>query len=120
MILFRQYILVGGMPQAVIELLNTNDYYKVDRIEGDVLKLYKNDIAEYANDYEHKVLSIFDEIPSQLSKHEKKFMLSSLSKDARGLEITKMLLLGWMKLWLQIDASMHQIPILDYHIIEID
>jgi len=81
--LFRQYILIGGMPQAVVEYLETNDYTKVDRIKKDILKLYKNDIAKYAKGYEHKVLSIFDEIPSQLTKHEKKFMLSSLSKDAR-------------------------------------
>lgn len=81
--LFRQYVLIGGMPQAVMEFLNTNDYTKVDRIKRDILKLYKNDISKYAKGYEHKVLSIFDEIPSQLSKHEKKFMLSSLSKDAR-------------------------------------
>ena len=70
--LFRQYLLIGGMPQAVIEYLNTNDYTKVDRIKRDILKLYKNDISKYAKGYEHKVLSIFDEIPSQLSKHEKK------------------------------------------------
>lgn len=81
--LFRQYILIGGMPQAVVEYLKTNDYTKVDRIKKDILKLYKNDIAKYAKGYEHKVLSIFDEIPSQLTKHEKKFVLSSLSKDAR-------------------------------------
>ena len=81
--LFRQYILIGGMPQAVVEYLKTNDYTKVDRIKKDILKLYRNDIAKYAKGYEHKVLSIFDEIPSQLTKHEKKFMLSSLSKDAR-------------------------------------
>ena len=81
--LFRQYLLIGGMPQAVMEFLNTNDYTKVDRIKRDILKLYKNDISKYAKGYEYKVLSIFDEIPGQLSKHEKKFMLSSLSKDAR-------------------------------------
>lgn len=81
--LFRQYILIGGMPQAVVEYLKTNDYTKVDCIKKDILKLYRNDIAKYAKGYEHKVLSIFDEIPSQLTKHEKKFMLSSLSKDAR-------------------------------------
>lgn len=81
--LFRQYLLIGGMPQAVMEYLNTNDYTKVDQVKRDILKLYKNDILKFAKGYEHKVLSIFDEIPAQLSKHEKKFMLSSLSKDAR-------------------------------------
>lgn len=81
--LFRQYILIGGMPQAIEEYLNTNDYTKVDRVKREILNLYKKDIAKHAEGYEHKVLSIFDEIPSQLSKHEKKFRLSSLSKEAR-------------------------------------
>jgi predicted AAA+ superfamily ATPase len=81
--LFRTYILIGGMPQAVLEYINTNDYNNVDRIKRDILTLYRNDIAKYANGYEHKVLSIFDEIPSQLSKHEKKFTLNSIEKSAR-------------------------------------
>ncbi len=81
--LFRQYILIGGMPQAIIEYLKTSDYTKVDLIKRDILKLYKNDIVKYAKGYEYKVLSIFDEIPSQLSKHKKKFIFSSLAKDAR-------------------------------------
>jgi len=81
--LFRQYLLVGGMPQAVAEFLRTSDYVKVDRIKKDILNLYRNDITKFAKGYESKVLSIFDEIPGQLSKHEKKFSLASLSKAAR-------------------------------------
>ena len=74
---------MGGMPQAVLEYLNTNDYNKVDRVKRDILTLYRNDISKYAKGYEYKVLSIFDEIPSQLSKHEKKFSLSAIEKEAR-------------------------------------
>lgn len=81
--LFRQYILIGGMPQAILEYLESNDYEKVDRVKRDILGLYRNDIAKFAKGYESKVLAIFDEIPGQLSKHEKKFTLASLSKDAR-------------------------------------
>ncbi len=80
---FRQYMLVGGMPQAVLEFINTNDYNKVDIVKKDILDLYRKDIVKYAKGYEYKVLSIFDEIPNQLSKHEKKFVLSSLTKEAR-------------------------------------
>ncbi len=81
--LFREYILVGGMPQAVLEFIQTNDYTRVDRIKRDILRLYRNDISKYAKGYESKVLRIFDDIPSQLSKHEKKFKLSAISKHAR-------------------------------------
>ncbi len=81
--LFRQYILVGGMPQAVLEFIHSKDYSKVDRIKRDILRLYRNDITKYAKGYESKVLQIYDEIPAQLSKHEKKFKLSAISKNAR-------------------------------------
>lgn len=80
---FRQYMIVGGMPQAVREYVETRDFDRVDAIKRDILNLYRNDIVKYAEGYERKVESIFDEIPAQLQKHEKKFRLSSISKEAR-------------------------------------
>lgn len=80
---FRQYMIVGGMPQAVQEYANTKDFNKVDQIKRNILNLYRQDIGKHAEGYNLKVESIFDEIPAQLQKHEKKFRLSSISKDAR-------------------------------------
>ena len=80
---FRQYMIVGGMPQAVQEYVNTKDFNKVDQIKRNILNLYRQDIGKHAEGYNLKVESIFDEIPAQLQKHEKKFRLSSISKDAR-------------------------------------
>lgn len=80
---FRQYMIVGGMPQAVREYVETKDFENVDAMKRDILNLYRNDIIKYAEGYERKVESIFDEIPAQLQKHEKKFQLSSISKKAR-------------------------------------
>ena len=80
---FRQYILVGGMPQAVNKYLETKNFADVDDIKRDILNLYRNDIGKFAKGYENKVISIFDEIPSQLSKKEKKYKLSTISKEAR-------------------------------------
>ena len=80
---FRQYMIVGGMPQAVQTYLETRDFDKVDRVKRDILTLYRADIVKHAYGYERKVESIFDEIPAQLQKHEKKFKLSSLKKEAR-------------------------------------
>lgn len=80
---FRQYLIVGGMPQAVYEYVHTHDFDKVDKVKRDILTLYRADIIKHAAGYEMKVESIFDEIPSQLQKHEKKFKLSSLKKEAR-------------------------------------
>lgn len=80
---FRQYMIVGGMPQAVANYINTRDFECVDRIKRDILELYKADIVKHAAGYEMRVAQIFDDIPAQLQKHERSFKLSSLKKDAR-------------------------------------
>ena len=81
--LFRQYMIVGGMPQAVTEYMTTRDFDKVDHVKRDILELYRADISKHADGYEMKVVGIFDEIPAQLRKREKKFKLSSIKKEAR-------------------------------------
>ena len=83
MTLFRQYVIVGGMPQAVNTYIETRSFEKTDEIKRDILSLYREDIAKHAKGYERKVESVFDEIPEQLSKHEKKFTLSSLGRGAK-------------------------------------
>lgn len=80
---FRQYLVVGGMPQAVAEYAMQRDFNRVDAIKRDILQLYRNDIVKHARGYERKVTAIFDEIPAQLQKHEKRFNLASLSKAGR-------------------------------------
>ena len=80
---FRQYMIVGGMPQAVQAYVSQRDFHKVDEIKRDILALYRNDIKKFADNQETKVSAIFEEIPGQLQKHEKKFRLSELSSEAR-------------------------------------
>ncbi len=80
---FRQYMIVGGMPQAVNKYIETKSFEKTDRIKHDILNLYRSDIQKYAKGYESKVTKIFDTIPGQLQKHEKKFRLSALKSKAR-------------------------------------
>ena len=80
---FRQYILVGGMPQAVLTYVKTKDFQAVDTIKRRILKLYRDDVSKFAAGYEDKVFAIFDGIPGQLSKKEKKYRLSSISEHAR-------------------------------------
>lgn len=41
---FRQYLIVGGMPQAVAKFVETRDFNKVDRVKRQILTLYRNDI----------------------------------------------------------------------------
>lgn len=80
---FRQYMIVGGMPQAVLSYSEKKDFEEVDAIKRDILRLYRNDISKYAFEATTKVTRIFDDIPSQLQKHEKKFRMSSISVSAR-------------------------------------
>lgn len=80
---FRQYMIVGGMPQAVEAYVSRRDFQEVDEIKRDILSIYKNDIRKYADNQETKVSAIFDGIPGQLQKHEKKFRLSDLKSEAR-------------------------------------
>lgn len=80
---FRQYMIVGGMPQAVERYVQTHDFDSVDRVKRSILELYRADIVKHAEGYEMKVEQIFDDIPAQLQKHDKKFKLSSLKKEAR-------------------------------------
>lgn len=81
--LFRRYLIVGGMPQAVEKYVQTRDLEQVDAIKRDILTIYRNDIRKYAGRLAMKVESIFDEIPAQLQRNERKFRLADLKKDAR-------------------------------------
>lgn len=80
---FRQYILVGGMPQSVLAYINGKDFEASDVVKRRILKLYRDDVVKFAEGYEDKVFAVFDGIPGQLSKKKKKYMLSSLGKHAR-------------------------------------
>lgn len=81
--LFRQYLIVGGMPQAVDEYVNNRDFGEVDMVKRDILGLYRQDIVKFSGKDSLKVQAMFDEIPSSLSKHDTRFKLSSLSRGAR-------------------------------------
>ena len=81
--LFRLYMVVGGMPQAVLAYVEAKSFQQVEAVKRRILNLYRNDISQYADHLETKVTAIFDELPGQLQKHEKRFNLASLSQEAR-------------------------------------
>ena len=77
--LFKEYILVGGMPQAVMAYKNGNrDFAAADTEKRDILGLYRDDIKKAAKRYNSKVSAIFENIPAYLSTHEKKIVLSNM------------------------------------------
>ncbi len=81
--LFRQYMIVGGMPQAVLAFFENRSFEDADIAKREILSLYRADIEKYAVGYESKVKGIFDQIPAELQRHEKRFRLSHLSDTAR-------------------------------------
>ena len=81
--LFRQYLVVGGMPKAVSVFAETHDLGEVDAVKREILTLYRNDIHKFAGALRHKVLAVFNRIPAELARHEKRFVLADLGKDAR-------------------------------------
>lgn len=81
--LFREYMLVGGMPKPVALYAEQRKFVVADEAKKQIIELYRNDVSRFARGHEFKVVSVFDNIPGQLSKHEKKFTLASLGKSAR-------------------------------------
>ncbi len=76
--LFLEYLLVGGMPQAVLAYKREDrDFAAADMEKRDILNLYRDDIRKSAKRYNSKVSAIFDNIPGYLSTHEKKIVLST-------------------------------------------
>ena len=81
MLLFKQYILVGGMPKSIIAFLEgARDFDSADREKRDILDLYRDDILKINTRYRSKVLSVFDQIPGFLSKHEKRVILGKIAQ----------------------------------------
>lgn len=80
---FRQYLVVGGMPQVVDAFAKTHDLDAADRMKRDILALYRGDIRKWAGRLALKVERLFDSIPAELGRHEKKFRPTALSPNAR-------------------------------------
>lgn len=77
--LFNEYLLVGGMPQAIVAFAeNSRDFAAADIEKRDILELYRDDIKKAAKRYSSKVSAIFENIPAYLSTHEKRIVLSEI------------------------------------------
>ena len=79
MLLFHQYMLVGGMPMPVVAFIESKkDFTEPDKEKRDILKLYREDIMKIDMRYRSKVLAIYDQIPGFLSQHEKRVVFKKL------------------------------------------
>lgn len=73
---FRLYMLVGGMPQAVNEYLDTNNLSKVDMVKRSILELYQDDFRKI--DQTNRASMMFSAIPSELAKNTSRYQISSV------------------------------------------
>lgn len=81
MALFRLYLIVGGMPAAVMKYLETNNLRDVIEEQQAIIALYKKDIARYDPEEKLYLEDIFDLIPSELNSKNKRFILKNLNEN---------------------------------------
>ena len=82
--LFFIYLIVGGMPDAVKTYIATKDIREVDKVQRDIVALYKEDFSQYeSEDKKLKLIAIYDIIPAELNKQNKKFVFTMLDKELK-------------------------------------
>ena len=83
MLLFRQYMIVGGMPQSLSAYISSDrNFSHADEEKRDILALYRSDIMKISTRYRTNVLAIYDQIPAFLSKAERRVVFSKIEKNA--------------------------------------
>jgi len=83
--LLLEYIIVGGMPEAVKTFFDTRDVNQVVEIQHSIIEEYKSDMIKYAgSDDKSRIRECFDSIPRQLSRDNKKFTFSLVRKGGRS------------------------------------
>ncbi len=81
---FRTYIIVGGMPEAILTYLDTKgDLTAVRNLQEQLVKNYQYDITKYANHRSLYIEEIFNQLPLQLDKESRRFVLNSVDSNAR-------------------------------------
>lgn len=82
--LLREYHFVGGMPEAVKEFVESGDTRRVQIIQSEIIDAYRRDIAKHTKPQAQRINMVWDSIPSQLAKENKKFVFGAIRKGARA------------------------------------
>ena len=94
--LLKEYFVVGGMPEVVQEYINSHDFKIVQEIQDEILADYADDFSKHAPMTEvEKIRLVWDSIPKQLAKENKKFMFSHVKEGKRAHELESAL--QWLK-----------------------
>ncbi len=81
--LFQRYMIIGGMPAVVSKFAETKDIGQVITVQKRIMELYRQDITKYSETEKMRIRQIFDHIPAELNKNNKRFTLSDMDKNAR-------------------------------------
>lgn len=82
--LFHRYLVVGGMPQAVFEYVETGNMGRVGEIQSDIISLYKRDFTKYETENNKLVITnVYDTVPAQLLKLNRRFNYADIRKGLR-------------------------------------
>lgn len=81
--LFSLYLVVGGMPAAVQTYVDTSDIAAVTRVQRQIVAMYRRDIAQYDEQNALRIRAVFDRIPGELNKRNKRFYASSIHVGTR-------------------------------------
>ncbi len=107
LIYFKEYLFVGGMPEAVAEYIDSQNVSKVREIQTDILNAYSLDFAKHApKEHVMKINQVWGSIPSQLAKENKKFIYSAIREGARAKEFEVALQ------WLFEAGLIHRVPLI--------
>lgn len=85
--LFREYLVIGGMPEAVAEWIESGNYAEVDKIQNAILLAYLNDISKHTDaTTATRIHQIWNSLPAQFAKRNEKFMFNVVKEGARARE----------------------------------
>lgn len=92
----KYYFYIGGMPEVVSTWLETKDFNEVRKVQKELLLTYKNDISKHTSpEMANKIKQVWDSVPSQLAKENKKFLYSVVKESARAREYENAI--NWLK-----------------------
>ncbi|MGD0465544.1 MAG: DUF4143 domain-containing protein [Gammaproteobacteria bacterium] len=115
--LLKKYLFIGGMPEVVAQYIATKDLLSIKDIQQSILKAYALDFAKHApKEQIMKITQIWECIPSQLAKENKKFIFSAIRQSARGREYETAL--SWLVdaglIYKSYDISTPKLPLSGY------
>lgn len=113
----KLYFVIGGMPEPLQAFIKTGDMREVRPLQQAILSSYAFDFAKYAESHEvMKIMNVWQSIPGQLAKENKKFIFTAIQKSARGREF--MSALQWLKdaglIYFCQNVSTPRLPLMSY------